>query len=60
MANDTNQITRFHYQIGGTNYPQSDVNVAVAPDADPEAQMFLDFLITDEAQSLMKTEGWVR
>lgn len=37
-----------------------DVNVAVAPDADPEAQMFLDFLITDEAQSLMKTEGWVR
>jgi|TARA_R110002126_G_C10490653_1_gene504182 accessory colonization factor AcfC len=37
-----------------------DVNVAVAPDADPEAQEFLDFLITDEAQSLMKTEGWVR
>lgn len=37
-----------------------DVNVAVAPDDYPEAQEFLDFLITDEAQSLMETEGWVR
>ena len=31
-TDDTNQITRYHYQIGGTNYPQSDVNVAVAVD----------------------------
>ena len=31
-TNDTNQISRYHYQIGGTNYPQSDVNVAVAVD----------------------------
>jgi accessory colonization factor AcfC len=37
-----------------------DVNVALSPDADPEAQDFLDFLLTDEAQALMKTEGWVR
>lgn len=29
-TDDTNQITRYHYQIGGTNYPQSDVNIAVA------------------------------
>tara|TARA_R100000935_G_C2839813_1_gene170318 strand:- start:5860 stop:6657 length:798 start_codon:yes stop_codon:yes gene_type:complete len=37
-----------------------DVNVAVAPDADPEAQAFMDFLITPEAQELMATEGWKR
>jgi len=32
----------------------------LSPDADPEAQAFLDFLITDEAQELMATEGWQR
>ncbi|GLC62969.1 hypothetical protein PLESTB_001966200 [Pleodorina starrii] len=37
-----------------------DLNVAIAPDADPEAQAFLDFLVTDEAQALMETEGWTR
>ena len=37
-----------------------DVNVALSPDADPEARQFLDFLVTAEAQALMKTEGWVR
>lgn len=37
-----------------------DVNVSMAPDADPEARQFLDFLITEKAQALMKTEGWVR
>lgn len=37
-----------------------DVNVALAPDADPQAQEFLDFLITPEAQKLMATEGWLR
>lgn len=37
-----------------------DVNVALSPDADPEAQAFLDFLLTPEAQAIMKTEGWVR
>lgn len=37
-----------------------DVNVALSPDADPEAKQFLDFLVTPEAQALMKTEGWVR
>jgi len=28
--------------------------------ADPEAKLFLDFLVTPVAQSLMQTEGWVR
>lgn len=37
-----------------------DVNVALSPDADPEAKQFLDFLVTTEAQMLMKTEGWIR
>ncbi|WP_417536616.1 substrate-binding domain-containing protein [Methylophaga sp.] len=37
-----------------------DVNVVIAPDADPQAQLFLDFLITEEAQKLMATEGWRR
>lgn len=37
-----------------------DVNVALSPMADPEAQEFLDFLVTEEAQVLMKTEGWLR
>ena len=37
-----------------------DVNVALSPDADPEAKQFLDFLVTPEAQALMKTEGWIR
>ena len=30
-TDDTTQINRYHYQIGGTNYPQSDVNISVAP-----------------------------
>ena len=37
-----------------------DVNVVVSPKADPEAREFLDFLISDEAQEIMETEGWVR
>lgn len=37
-----------------------DVNVALAPDADPEAKAFLDYLVTEEAQMLMLQEGWVR
>ena len=37
-----------------------DVNVALAPDADPEARAFLDFLVTPEAQEIMATEGWRR
>ncbi|UWQ21421.1 extracellular solute-binding protein [Jannaschia sp. W003] len=37
-----------------------DVNVAVSPDADPEARAFLDFLVGEEGQALMRTEGWVR
>ncbi|QQR39045.1 substrate-binding domain-containing protein [Devosia rhizoryzae] len=37
-----------------------DVNVAMAPDADPEAAEFLDFLVSAEAQELMATEGWTR
>lgn len=37
-----------------------DVNVALSSDADPEAKEFLDFLVTEEAQALMKTEGWIR
>ena len=37
-----------------------DVNVALSPNADPEAQDFLNFLLTEEAQKLMLTEGWVR
>jgi len=37
-----------------------DVNVVLSPKADPEAQEFLDFLVTEEAQALMATEGWTR
>lgn len=37
-----------------------DVNIALSPDADEAARAFRDFLLTDEAQALMKTEGWVR
>ena len=37
-----------------------DLSVALSPDADPEAQTFLDFLLSDEAQKLMATEGWSR
>jgi accessory colonization factor AcfC len=37
-----------------------DVNVAIAPDADPEAKTFLDFLNSDRGAVIMKTEGWVR
>ena len=37
-----------------------DVNVALAPDADPQAKAFLEFLITTQAQKIMATEGWVR
>ncbi|ALM53233.1 extracellular solute-binding protein [Halomonas huangheensis] len=37
-----------------------DLNVVVSPEADPEARAFLDFLISEEAQPLMASEGWVR
>ncbi|WP_413616278.1 substrate-binding domain-containing protein [Halomonas cupida] len=37
-----------------------DVNVALSPDADPEAAEFLAYLITPEAQEMMATEGWRR
>lgn len=37
-----------------------DVNVVLSPKADPEAQEFLDFLLTEQAQKLMATEGWRR
>ena len=37
-----------------------DVSVVISPNADPEAQEFLDFLVTDEAQKIMATEGWQR
>lgn len=37
-----------------------DVNVALAPDADPGAQKFVDFLTSEEGTRIMKTEGWVR
>ncbi|MBM2577117.1 substrate-binding domain-containing protein [Jannaschia sp. Os4] len=37
-----------------------DVNVVLSPEADAEAQTFLDFLVTDEAHAIMATEGWVR
>ena len=37
-----------------------DVNVALAPDVDPQAKQFLDFLTSDRGAAIMKTEGWVR
>ncbi len=37
-----------------------DVNVVLAPDADPEARQFVDFLTGEQAARIMKTEGWVR
>lgn len=37
-----------------------DVNIVVAPDADPQARQFVDFLLSDRGAAIMKTEGWVR
>ncbi|MEP3670112.1 MAG: substrate-binding domain-containing protein, partial [Roseibium sp.] len=37
-----------------------DVNVVLSPKADPEAEQFLDFLVSAEARKLMASEGWVR
>jgi accessory colonization factor AcfC len=37
-----------------------DVNVTLAPDADPEAKQFVDFLTSADGAEIMKTEGWVR
>ncbi|TYC52054.1 accessory colonization factor [Rhodobacterales bacterium] len=37
-----------------------DLNVVLSPDADPEAGTFLEFLLSPEAEAIMKTEGWVR
>ena len=37
-----------------------DVNVVISPKADPEAQEFLDFLVSELAQEIMRTEGWRR
>ena len=37
-----------------------DLSVVLAPDADPEAKRFLDFLNGDRGAGIMKTEGWTR
>jgi len=37
-----------------------DVNVTLAQDADPNAERFVDFLVSDRGAAIMKTEGWVR
>ena len=37
-----------------------DVNVVLAPDADPQAQQFIDFLVGTRGAEIMKTDGWVR
>lgn len=37
-----------------------DLSIVVAPDADPEAKAFAEFLVSAEAQALMATEGWKR
>jgi accessory colonization factor AcfC len=37
-----------------------DINVVLAPDADPQARQFIDFLVSDRDAEIMKTEGWVR
>ncbi|MCK0168175.1 substrate-binding domain-containing protein [Jannaschia sp. S6380] len=37
-----------------------DVSIVISPNADPEAQQFVDFLVSGEAQDIMATEGWQR
>ena len=37
-----------------------DLNVALSTSADPEAQSFLRFLVSNEAQQLMRSAGYVR
>ena len=37
-----------------------DVNVVLAPDADPEARLFLNFLGSERGAEIMKSEGWLR
>ena len=47
-------------ELGPDRVIYRDVNVVISPDADPEAQEFLDFLVSEEAQKIMATEGWQR
>jgi accessory colonization factor AcfC len=37
-----------------------DVNVVLSPKADPEAQKFIDFLVSERGAEIMETEGWIR
>ena len=37
-----------------------DLSIVVAPDADPEAKSFSEFLVSEDARKLMATEGWER
>ena len=37
-----------------------DLSVVISPNADPEAQEFLDFLVSDQGQAIMATQGWQR
>ncbi len=37
-----------------------DLSLVLAPDADPEAKRFIEFLISDRGADIMRTEGWVR
>ena len=37
-----------------------DLSLVLAPDADPEAKRFIEFLISARGADIMRTEGWVR
>lgn len=37
-----------------------DLNIALSTSADPQAASFLEFLVSDKAQKLMRSEGYVR
>ena len=37
-----------------------DLNLVVAPDADPQARQFIAFLTSARGADIMKTEGWIR
>ena len=47
-------------ELSGPRKIWRDISVTLAPDADPQARQFIDFLTSARGAAIMKTEGWER
>lgn len=56
----TNDVLLDQVDIATDRTIWRDINVVLSPNADPKAKDFLIFLVSEEAEKIMLTEGWTR